>query len=230
MARNLEFTDAGAYILASGTIGGTNGTVQMPKDCYQVVRIADDLIELVPLNGAYPIGQFTFADVSLPSELDMDALEVALRGFFTSTYGYEFFTVVDIPKEQLKGEVPYDAGNNLGDGIEVLPAIAGAYYDWKLAWEYTYATAQYSTGASSLTFYNYDGVVYTSVVVLNGACLSYAGDRAFAPIAPQMNISNVIPSMASGGSLVLRATNQANATNGFGSVKLKIWYNVIYVS
>jgi hypothetical protein len=81
MGLDLNFTNNVASVYVTGTIGGIQ-SVDMPKGSYQVVRVSPTMLHLQPLNGAYDIGQFKFADVLTPVTADIDALEVALRGFF----------------------------------------------------------------------------------------------------------------------------------------------------
>jgi hypothetical protein len=111
-------------------------------------------------------------------------------------------------------------------GYLFMPEVADHYYDFKIHWEYTRGTTSYSTGASAISFDMLDSGTNRQCAVISGLNLSFASNRICPNIRPQM-ISTAFNSFPVGSGLYIRLASNANPTLGDGSVKLKIWYNLI---
>lgn len=111
-------------------------------------------------------------------------------------------------------------------GYIILPAVAGAYYDFKINWEYTRGTTSYSTGSSAISFDMLDTATPRQCCLINGLNLSFASDRVCPNIRPTIVTTTMNP-FPVGSAIYMRLASNANATLGDGTVLLKIWYNLI---
>lgn len=142
--------------------------------------------------------------------------------------GFAFYTEINISSSQILNN--FATGGNTG-GFEILPAIAGCYYDFVADWEYTRGTISYSTAASAIQFnyYNAGSNTSTSLAVISGLNLSFGGNRCCPNIRPQMQ-STAFNSFYIGDSLCIKLANNNNPTLGDGTVKIKLRYNIITFS
>lgn len=156
---------------------------------------------------------------------DLETVRAVLAPyFFNSGSGeFKFYTEVTLTSAILTGQL------GPAPGYMFMPAVAGHYYDFKINWEYTRGTVSYSTGASAISIDMLDVVTARQCAVVSGLNLSYASSRVCPNIRPQM-ISTAFNSFPIGSGLYIRLASNLNATLGDGSVKLKIWYNLIAAS
>lgn len=182
-------------------------------------------------NSGVRFGQCAFTDFqsinvngSAATITDLETVRAALAPyFFNSGSGeFAFYTEVTLTSAILTGQIA-------APGYKFMPAVAGHYYDFKIDWEYTRGTTSYSTGASAISFDMLDNVTPRQCCLISGLNLSYASSRVCPNIRPQM-ISTAFNSFPIGSGLYIRLASNANATLGDGSVKLKIWYNLIAAS
>lgn len=197
---NVDLTNAAAAITFVHRDGARFGAA----------KITD--IESVTINGVAA----TITNLSLVRD--------ALAPYFFSVggSGFAFYKEITLTSAILK--------NNIATtGYEILPAVAGHYYDFSIDWEYTYGTTQYTTGPSTPAFYSYNGSTFQSLAILSNTALTFAGNRVCAGIHPQM-ISTAHNTFGAGESIVMKLANNQNAAAGDGSVLLKIKYNLIKVT
>ncbi len=180
--------------------------------------VAIESIESVTINGV----DATITNLSLVRDA------VAPYFFNVGGGGFAFYTEINISSSQILNN--FATGGNSG-GFELLPAIAGCYYDFVADWEYTRGTVSYSTAASAIQFnyYNAGLNTSTSLAVISGLNLSFSGNRCCPNIRPQMQ-STAFNSFNIGDSLCIKLANNINPTLGNGTVKIKLRYNIIRFS
>lgn len=174
--------------------------------------VAIESIESVTINGVAA----TITNLSLVRDA------VAPYFFSLGGGGYSFYKELTLTSAILLNQIA-------APGYEILPAVAGHYYDFSIDWEYTYGTTQYTTGPSTPAFYSYNGSTFQSLAILSNTALTFAGNRVCAGIHPQM-ISTAHNTFGAGESIVMKLANNQNAAAGDGSVLLKIKYNLIKVT
>ena len=195
---NVDLTNAAAMIALIHSDGTT----------FQAVAI--ESIESVTINGVAA----TITNLSLVRD--------AVSPYFFSLGGggYSFYKELTLTSAILLNQIA-------APGYEILPAVAGHYYEWSIDWEYTYGGVAYSTAMSAPTFYSYNGVsTFQSLAVISNTALTVVANRVCAGIHPQM-ISTAHNTFGVGEAIVLKLANNQNATLGNGSVLLRIRYNLI---
>lgn len=198
---NVDLTNAAAAITFVHRDGARFGAA----------KITD--IESVTINGVAA----TITNLSLVRD--------AVAPYFFSFGGGEFafYTEVTLTSAILTGQL------GPAPGYMFMPAVAGHYYDFKINWEYTRGTTSYLTGASAISFDMLDGSTPRQCCLINGLNLSFASSRVCPNIRPTIVTTTMNP-FPIGSGLYVRLASNANATLGDGSVKLKIWYNLIAAS
>lgn len=231
MAIQHTITDEGSHVLIVST-GYQPSRQRINKQTHDLKKMKDGQgVEFLRISsGPTTILDIYHAEVASPVTGNIAALEVVIGPYFFNVGGggFAFYTEINISSSQILNN--FATGGNSG-GFELLPAIAGCYYDFVADWEYTRGTVSYSTAASAIQFnyYNAGLNTSTSLAVISGLNLSFSGNRCCPNIRPQMQ-STAFNSFNIGDSLCIKLANNINPTLGDGTVKIKLRYNIITFS
>lgn len=190
-------------------------------------------ITLVPKVGE-PFGSARFADFesitingAAASISDLETVRAVLAPYFFNSGGggYSFYKEVTITAAQLKSDLAFVAP--LG-GIELLPAVANTYYNFRCNHELHFGTIPFGVSSAPTIYSHVVGAASpTSLVVLPVSALIFSSDRIVADIIPQMTSSTLMPIYGAGERIIYKLANNAAQTNGDGHVVMKIWYTPI---
>lgn len=205
---NIKSGGMGEYTMEqSGNVDLTNAAaaitfVHRDGARFGAAKITD--IESVTINGVAA----TITNLSLVRD--------AVAPYFFNSGGRGFTYM----KEILLTSVELAA---IGDGIELLPGVAGHYYKWEVDFEFKYVAPTYNLSGNALVL-----KVGTAVVVgVNGSGIVFTQDRVTEGIRPESQTSNYrVPTLVGFG-LVLDTSSGAHATGGNGTLLVRVWYNLI---
>ncbi len=201
---NVDLTDSESMIALIHSDGTT----------FQAVAI--ESIESVTINGVAA----TITDLELVREV------VAPYFFNVGRGGYAFYKEITITSAMLLADLAIAYLPSNGGGIEIFPAVANTYYDWKIDHELHFGTVAYNV-ASQSGFYSQaiGSGTFTILASLPTTALNFVGNRVVPGIVPQMTSSNVMPIFGIGERVVYKLANSLAQATGDGYVILKIWWN-----
>lgn len=189
----------------------------IPRDGLPFGAVKATDIESVTINGVAA----TITNLSLVRDA------VSPYFFKIGSGGYQFYKEITITSAMLKADLAIAALPSNGGGIEIFPAVANTYYDWKIDHELHYGSVAYTVASQSGFYSQLAGSASFAILVgLPTTALNYAGDRVVPGIVPQMTSSHVMPIYDIGERIVYKLANNLAQATGDGYVKLKVWYNI----
>lgn len=147
--------------------------------------------------------------------------------FFSVGRGYAFYKEITITSAMLLADLAIASLPSNGGGIEIFPAVANTYYDWKIDHEFYFGTVAYNV-ASQPGFHSQvaGSSSFATLASLPISALNSVANVVVAGIVPQMNVSSVMPIYVPGERVIYKLANNLAQATGDGYVKLKIWYNI----
>ena len=202
---NVDLTNSEAMIAFIHSDGTT----------FQAVAI--ESIESITINGV------------AASIADLEEVRAVLAPYFFSVGGggYSFYKEITITSAMLKADLAIAHLPSNGGGIEIFPAVANTYYDWKIDHELHFGTLAYTVASQSGFYSQVTGSgTFTILASLPTTALNFVENRVVPGIVPQMTSSNVMPIHNIGERIVYKLANNLAQATGDGYVKLKVWYNI----
>ena len=229
MAIQHTITDEGTHVLIVST-GYVPSRQRINKQTHNLKKLKDGAgVEFLRISdGPTTIMDIYHADVASPVTGNIAALEVVIAPYFFSlgSGGYSHYKEILITAAMLKADLAIAALPSNGGGIEVFPAVANTYYDWKIDHELHFGTLAYNVASQGGFFSQVTGSgTFTSLASLPITALNFVGNRVVPGIVPQMTSSNVMPIFGIGERVVYKLANSLAQATGDGYVILKIWWN-----
>lgn len=179
--------------------------------------------------------EFMFSEISIcqinsvnTGATDIYEVRDALAPYFFSVgRGYAFYKEITITSAMLLADLAIASLPSNGGGIEIFPAVANTYYDWKIDHEFYFGTVAYNV-ASQPGFHSQvaGSSSFATLASLPISALNSVANVVVAGIVPQMNVSSVMPIYVPGERVIYKLANNLAQATGDGYVKLKIWYNI----